>query len=59
MSPHPLPQGVVRSAAVVNEDIRALLVRTGGWLSAADRALYERLVEEWSTAVRGEDSKAA
>jgi hypothetical protein len=38
----------------VNEEIRALLTRTGGWLSAADRARYEQLVEEWAAAVRVE-----
>jgi hypothetical protein len=43
----------------VNEDIRALLVRTGGWLSAADRAVYERLVEEWAAAVRAEMAPTA
>ncbi|GHF13663.1 hypothetical protein GCM10014715_81560 [Streptomyces spiralis] len=52
-------RGSVRSAAAVNEDIRALLVRTGGWLSAEDRAVYERLVAEWSAAVRGEVIEAA
>ncbi|WP_225838653.1 hypothetical protein [Streptomyces sp. NK08204] len=51
--------GPVRSAAVVNKDIRALLLRTGGWLSAADRVVYERLVEEWAAAVRAEMAPAA
>lgn len=54
MSPTLDGRGSARSAAAVNEDIRALLLRTGGWLSAEDRAVYERLVEEWAAAVRGE-----
>ncbi|WP_439947141.1 hypothetical protein [Streptomyces sp. BBFR109] len=43
----------------MNEDIRALLIRTGGWLSAADRAVYERLVREWAEAVRAGDRTTA
>jgi hypothetical protein len=49
----------VRSAAVVNEDIRALVTRCGGWLYGDARAEYERLVEEWAAAVRAEIVKAA
>jgi hypothetical protein len=49
----------VRPAAVVNEEIRALWLRAGGWLSAADRAGYEQLVEEWAAAVRAEVAAAA
>jgi hypothetical protein len=49
----------VRSADVVNDQIRALMVRSGGYLKAEDRATYERLVTEWAAAVRGEIVKAA
>ncbi|MFF0790373.1 hypothetical protein [Streptomyces spiralis] len=59
MSPESDGRGSARSAAAVNEDIRALLVRTGGWLSAEDRVVYEQLVEEWAAAVRGEVIEAA
>jgi hypothetical protein len=42
----------VRSAAEVNEQIRALWLRTGGTLSAQERAEYEQLVVEWAQAIR-------
>lgn len=48
-TPEPLP---VRSAAAVNEEIRALWLRAGGRLSTEQRRVYERLVAEWSHAVR-------
>jgi hypothetical protein len=32
---------------VVNEEIRALMLRRGGWLKPEDRAVYERLRAEW------------
>ncbi|MEU5596709.1 hypothetical protein [Streptomyces sp. NPDC020298] len=54
MSPDRDQPGFVRPAAVVNELIRALMVRCGGWLSAADRAEYELLVEEWTLATARE-----
>lgn len=54
MSPHSSASGLPRSAGVVNEEIRALLVRTGGWLAAEDRVAYEQLVEEWTLAVAAE-----
>lgn len=54
MSPNPLGPGVVRSAAAVNEDIRALVAECGGWLDGETRARYEELVEEWAAAVRAE-----
>ncbi len=44
--------GPARSAAAVNEEIRALWLRAGGRLSAEQRRRYERLVTEWSAAVR-------
>ncbi|MEU5665335.1 hypothetical protein ACIP3D_11640 [Streptomyces longwoodensis] len=37
-----------RSAAEVNEEIRALWLRSGGTLSVAQRAEYQRLVLEWA-----------
>ena len=52
MSPDPQAAGFVRPADVVNAEIRALLIRAGGWLSAADRAVYQRLRDEWTTADR-------
>ncbi|MFG3201434.1 hypothetical protein [Streptomyces sp. NPDC048192] len=53
MSPEVPPRsGSVRSAAEVNEQIRALWLRTGGTLSAQERAEYEQLVVEWAQAIR-------
>lgn len=59
MSPEPLALGSVRSAAAVNAEIRALMVRSGGYLRAEDRPVYERLREEWAEAVRAEVVEAA
>ncbi|MEY9989719.1 hypothetical protein ABIE67_001751 [Streptomyces sp. V4I8] len=59
MSPHSLGPGSVRSAAEVNEEIRALWLRAGGSLSAQERAEYELLVVEWAAAIRGEVVEAA
>lgn len=56
MSPNPAACRPVRPAAVVNAEIRALLIRTGGWLNAADRLVYETLIAEWADAVRAEDA---
>ncbi|MFB0620450.1 hypothetical protein [Streptomyces sp. AGS-58] len=53
MSPDSLPPGSARSAAEVNDQIRALWRRAGGTLSAQERAEYELLVVEWAAAVRG------
>ncbi|GAA4789393.1 hypothetical protein GCM10023220_12710 [Streptomyces ziwulingensis] len=39
-----------RSAAEVNEEIRALWRRSGGTLSGEQRAEYQRLVLEWAAA---------
>lgn len=50
MSPDAVSPGSVRSADVVNEQIRALFARAGGRLYGEDRAAYERLVEEWTLA---------
>ncbi|EPJ37635.1 hypothetical protein STAFG_5313 [Streptomyces afghaniensis 772] len=49
----------MRSAAEVNEEIRALWRRTGGTLSPEERAEYELLVVEWAAAIRGAVVKAA
>ncbi|MER7895254.1 hypothetical protein ABTX62_03730 [Streptomyces sp. NPDC096046] len=59
MSPHFVTPGSVRSAAEVNDKIRALWQRTGGTLSAEERAEYELLVVEWAAAIRGGVAKAA
>ncbi|MCF1597945.1 hypothetical protein [Streptomyces muensis] len=59
MPPHSLRPGSVRSAAEVNEEIRALWLRAGGSLSAQERAEYELLVVEWAAAIRGEVIEAA
>ncbi|WP_307624334.1 hypothetical protein [Streptomyces sp. V3I7] len=37
-----------RSAAEVNEEIRALWIRSGGTLSVEQREEYQRLVLEWA-----------
>ena len=39
-----------RSAAEVNEEIRALWLRTGGQLRPEQHSEYERLVTEWAEA---------
>ncbi|HKW93022.1 MAG TPA: hypothetical protein VJX92_14080 [Methylomirabilota bacterium] len=55
MSPTPARPGPVRSAAVLNEAIRALWQRADGRLTTAqERDAYERLVVEWAAAVRAE-----
>ncbi|MFI0999606.1 hypothetical protein ACIP10_16260 [Streptomyces galbus] len=41
-----------RSAAEVNEEIRALWLRSGGTLSVEQRAEYQRLVLEWAAAAQ-------
>lgn len=53
MSPDLPTPGSVRSAAEINERIRALWLRAGGSLSAQERAEYELLVIEWAEAIRG------
>ena len=60
MSPNPLPAGSVRSAAVVNEDIRQLARHAWGRpFTDAERARYELLVVEWAEADRAEVTTAA
>lgn len=59
MSPSTSRPGIVRSAAAVNEDIRALVRTAGGYLYGETRERYEELVEEWAEAVRAEMASAA
>jgi hypothetical protein len=59
MSPNVPARGSARSAVELNEEIRALWLRAGGRLATgAERAEYERLVVEWATAVRAEQTMA-
>lgn len=60
MSPNSPATGRVRPAAVVNEAIRAIVVRAQGrrW-TQAERALYGLLLDEWAAAVRAEMVTAA
>ncbi|MFD5075322.1 hypothetical protein [Streptomyces sp. NPDC058371] len=59
MAPDSMFPGSVRSAAALNEQIRALWIRAGGSLSAQERAEYELLVVEWAAAIRCEVIEAA
>ncbi|MDN3027666.1 hypothetical protein [Streptomyces sp. S.PB5] len=59
MFPDSVASGSVRSAAELNEQIRALWLRAGGSLSAQEREEYELLVVEWAAAIRGNVIKAA
>lgn len=59
MSPFSSPCGSVRSAAVVNEEIRALWQDPRVRLTGEGRARLERLYAEWADAVRAEIVKAA
>ncbi|MFC7014012.1 hypothetical protein ACWD00_02745 [Streptomyces viridiviolaceus] len=47
-----------RSADEVNEEIRALWLRSGGTLSVEQREEYQRLVLEWAAAAP-QSAKAA
>ncbi|MFC3348588.1 hypothetical protein ACFOOM_14385 [Streptomyces echinoruber] len=47
-TPEPVSE---RSAAEVNEEIRALWLRSGGTLSVEQREEYRRLVLEWAAAL--------
>ncbi|MEV6420020.1 hypothetical protein [Streptomyces sp. NPDC051662] len=49
----------VRSAAVVNAEIRALWARAGGALPPAEQERYQRLLVEWAVAVRADVVEAA
>ncbi|MGW0920043.1 hypothetical protein ACWD3J_13635 [Streptomyces sp. NPDC002755] len=57
-SPPPVP-GDARPAAVVNEEIRALLERTRRRLSDVERVEYEALLREYAAAKRAEVAAAA
>lgn len=59
MPPSPPAPGSARPAAAVDEEIRALLEATGGWLWGPTRERYEQLRDEWVEAVRGEITTAA
>jgi hypothetical protein len=57
----PTPQdraGSVRSAAVLNEEIRNRWQRAGGVLDEQQRREYEQLVTEWAAAIRAETAVA-
>ncbi|MEH0442423.1 hypothetical protein QA811_01810 [Streptomyces sp. B21-102] len=54
MIPAPLPARPVRPSAVVNAEIRALVLACGGWLYGESRRRYEELVAEWTRAVAAE-----
>ncbi|MGW5860553.1 hypothetical protein ACWFRJ_00055 [Streptomyces sp. NPDC055239] len=58
MPPTPPSPGTARSAAVVNDEIRELLVQTGGWLYGQTRARYQGLVAEWTTVSQAESTPA-
>jgi hypothetical protein len=59
MSPDSPSPGSVRSAAVVNEEIRALWGDPRVQLTGEVRARYEQLYAEWAAAVRAEIVEAA
>lgn len=54
MIPSPLPCAPLRPSAVVNEEIRALVLACGGWLYGETRERYEQLRDEWTLAVAAE-----
>ena len=54
MPSSPSPSGSARPAAVVNEEIRALVVRAAGWLYGETRQRYEVLRDEWTVATAAE-----
>jgi hypothetical protein len=51
MPPTPPPRGPLRSAAVVQAEIHALMQETGGWLWGPTRERYEQLRDEWVQAM--------
>ncbi|MEV7235029.1 hypothetical protein AB0N06_13925 [Streptomyces sp. NPDC051020] len=59
MSPSPRSSDSVRSAAVVNEEIRDLWQRSGGCLSPDDEEEYQRLLVEWAAVTGGSARSAA
>ncbi|MEV4227226.1 hypothetical protein AB0J81_08980 [Streptomyces bobili] len=60
MPPTSSPCGTVRSAAAVNQAIRAVVLRAQGrpW-THAERALYGLLRDEWVEALRREEMGVA
>lgn len=59
MTPDLSLPGSARSAAALNEQIRALWISAGGRLTDGQRREYEGLVAEWAEAKRGEVAEAA
>ena len=59
MPPTPDRPGSARSAAALNEEIRALLAQADGVLSAEQKRAYEDLVTRWAEAMRDEVVEAA
>jgi hypothetical protein len=59
MPPTDPAPGSVRSADVVNEEIRALWARAGGVLTVEQRREYETLLAEWTAALRADVVEAA
>lgn len=60
MSPNPHSCGSARSAAAINDLIRAFWLRLDGRApTAAESAEYEALVVEWAAAARGDVTEAA
>ncbi|MET7857677.1 hypothetical protein ABZS81_10675 [Streptomyces sp. NPDC005318] len=59
MSRSPYSSDSVRSAAVVNEEIRDLWQRSGGCLSPDDEEQYQRLLVEWAAVTGGNARTAA
>lgn len=59
MSPSSSPSGSARSAAVVNEEIRALWQDARVRLTDEGRERLDRLYVEWAAAVRAEMVEAA
>ena len=58
--PPDLDPGSVRSAAAINDLIRAFWLRLDGRVpTAVESAEYAGLVAEWAAAVRGEVAEAA
>ncbi|GHJ38394.1 hypothetical protein [Streptomyces sp. TS71-3] len=48
-----------RSASELNEQIRALMLRSGGRLTDGQRAEYQTLLREWAEAVHDTVVRAA
>ncbi|MEV1008086.1 hypothetical protein [Streptomyces sp. NPDC049881] len=57
MSEAPESTAVPRSAAVLNEEIRALWTRVAGRPADEQRREYERLLAEWVAAARAGASR--